>query len=269
MVVVVHGFPNKIAALQFEWAWQKPHQSRHFQSYAPNTYSNSSKHQQLASKLNVLADMVHLDQWTRWPLAVHITDQQVWDIFNRLPKLPSHFCLSFGEVGKEPCRRGLDKGLVVLFGAGYLELKYESVNHSSECSLCADYVDPNVCVFLFESCQSPSEINPLRVLTKWAPKKLPTTDLKHIPTYLICSTPGCAMVSHVECLATHFLRPETTRGKPNLLPVTGKCPACSENLVWGELVAIQDLKIQGEPGYVVDLGDDVTQDEEDDSDLES
>ena len=29
MDVVVYGFPSKLAALQFEWSWQKPHASRH------------------------------------------------------------------------------------------------------------------------------------------------------------------------------------------------------------------------------------------------
>ncbi|WVW84080.1 structure-specific endonuclease subunit SLX1 [Kwoniella bestiolae CBS 10118] len=37
MQMIVYGFPSKLTALQFEWAWQKPELSRHLREYDTQT----------------------------------------------------------------------------------------------------------------------------------------------------------------------------------------------------------------------------------------
>ena len=66
MVLVVHGFPNDISALRFEWAWQHPASSRRL-SGVPRKAKNEKS---FPYHLRLLATMLNLGPWNRLPLTL-------------------------------------------------------------------------------------------------------------------------------------------------------------------------------------------------------
>ncbi|KAJ1550094.1 hypothetical protein HK096_008777 [Nowakowskiella sp. JEL0078] len=104
MVVVVYGFPNKYAALQFEWAWQNPHLSRHFKPLQlEKKYSGKQTEKKLPIMLSVVSEMLHFGQWARWPLKIHFTSSIVESKFTQLPKAPPpHVVVSNGLIESLP-----------------------------------------------------------------------------------------------------------------------------------------------------------------------
>uniref|UniRef100_A0A1B6L799 Structure-specific endonuclease subunit SLX1 C-terminal domain-containing protein n=1 Tax=Graphocephala atropunctata TaxID=36148 RepID=A0A1B6L799_9HEMI len=49
---------------------------------------------------------------------------------------------------------------------------------------------------------------------------------------LFCVIPQCPCVSHIVCLARHFLGNDSEE----ILPVEGTCPKCNANILWGDLI---------------------------------
>ncbi|TRY73514.1 hypothetical protein TCAL_01557 [Tigriopus californicus] len=67
MLLVVHGFPNMISALRFEWAWQHPKRSRRLHHVvAPK----KAREKTLPYHLRLLQAMLHTGPWNRLALTL-------------------------------------------------------------------------------------------------------------------------------------------------------------------------------------------------------
>ncbi|RNA24415.1 structure-specific endonuclease subunit slx1-like [Brachionus plicatilis] len=93
MVLIIHGFPNEISALRFEWAWQNPEKSLRLKHLVPTT-----KQYNFISKFNVVCEMLRLGPWCRLPLTIRWLRQEYKKEFplNKLP--PAHMPVEFGLV---------------------------------------------------------------------------------------------------------------------------------------------------------------------------
>ncbi|WBW71032.1 structure-specific endonuclease catalytic subunit Slx1 [Schizosaccharomyces osmophilus] len=82
ILCLVHGFPNKTSALQFEWIWQHPNISRH----TKNKEESVKKTLSLNSSLVALQQIVSCNCWKRWPLEITFFSQQAFEKWNAISK---------------------------------------------------------------------------------------------------------------------------------------------------------------------------------------
>lgn len=94
MVLLVHGFPNKLVSLQFEWAWQNPHLSRHFKTAGSQFARRSKSHYFLPAKIQVMLEMIKMPCWSRLGLRVTVLSQRYLqlyrDLFDKAAAIPRH-----------------------------------------------------------------------------------------------------------------------------------------------------------------------------------
>lgn len=90
MVVVVYGFPTKVDALKFEWAWQNPCRSKAVKEAAASIKSLTG----VKGKLQILFSMLGLPSWSSMPITVSFLSTQ-------------HLALRLKCASLPPCMRSL------------------------------------------------------------------------------------------------------------------------------------------------------------------
>ena len=109
MVLLVHGFPSKIAALQFEWAWQNPHLSRQaplaskllLRKKMEGKRHYTKPRLSLIQRVEIVREMLGFEGWKRWPLRVSILDEEVVKVWVKLGKKEGIRDVDWSIVGED------------------------------------------------------------------------------------------------------------------------------------------------------------------------
>ncbi|CAE7732202.1 SLX1 [Symbiodinium pilosum] len=106
MVLCVWGFPGKVLALQFEYAWQHPSLSRHVRGKVAHLgFCKLAGHGKqcpvlgVDKNVRVLLEMLQALPYCRMPLRVHFLDEGSWAVSQKMfgSNLPNHLTLTHGS----------------------------------------------------------------------------------------------------------------------------------------------------------------------------
>src|SRR5271170_6028103 len=109
MVLLVYGFPSKIAALQFEWAWQNPHLSRQaplaskllLRKKMEGKRRYTKPRLSLIQRVEILREMLGFEGWRRWPLRISILDEEVTKVWVKVGRKEGIRDVEWGIVGED------------------------------------------------------------------------------------------------------------------------------------------------------------------------
>ncbi|XP_009141060.1 uncharacterized protein LOC103865032 [Brassica rapa] len=99
MVLCIYGFPTKVSALQFEWAWQHPRESLAVREAAAAFKSISG----LASNIKLAYTMLSLPAWNSLNLTVNYFSSKYAHHGGLSPSLPPHMEVRVCPMDDLPC----------------------------------------------------------------------------------------------------------------------------------------------------------------------
>ena len=245
MTCVVSGFKSSIAALQFEWAWQNSHLTRHITaddriSFPTSRTKSSSKtgrprkkpgrpRTSLKDKLANLHILLRSNYFSNWPLWLRFFSNDAYKAWQKccqdaLEPIPQSFPvdLDLKEVEEDPnSMQGKRRRKEDDYGKGGIEgldTTYSSYRPALEKSqfLIVDGETLECAV-----CNSPL-----------------TWDHDLI---VACTGAECNALSHVKCLSDHFLH---GLDQAVIIPDKGRCPSCNTPLQWQELMMEMSLRLR-------------------------
>lgn len=167
MVLVIHGFPNEISALRFEWAWQNPKKSRRLKHLPAKT----KKETPFQYKFRIVSVMLNTCPWCRFALTIRWLKQQYIQDFSLEFSPPAHMPIAYGPI----------------------RIKKNAANKKSKSGASDSQGDDDELLSLLRK-------NEKHIRCSICRERLKASD-----SNLKCVHPKCSMQAHIICLAKRFL----------------------------------------------------------------
>ncbi|KAH8731966.1 hypothetical protein GQ44DRAFT_745945 [Phaeosphaeriaceae sp. PMI808] len=244
MTCIVTGFTSKFAALQFEWAWQNTHATRHINKHVRDaraeelhkgkkTASPGKRRKRppisLEARLKNLHHLLGVSSFSRWPLHLRFFSPDVFAQWERhaakmatqlresitIQLTPAEILKSASDVANDLQIHFIPE-VIRTIPVGYDDCKpyvekvrgmFENV-HQLACGVCRDELEPS-------------------------------TSLS-----LVCPVENCQTAFHMSCLSTKFLADGVTGSA--LVPIEGTCPGCHNPIRWSTMMKELSLRMYGE-----------------------
>ncbi|KAI4517049.1 hypothetical protein K525DRAFT_290238 [Schizophyllum commune Loenen D] len=246
MQLIVHGFPSKLAALQFEWAWQHPHLSRHLKDGSGQPLA-AHRNKGIKNNIQTLLMMITSHPYNLWPLHVRLFTAEAEKFWGMLAKAPAYRALPRGLTasvelegvdGQSGSRGSGRTGPVDVadthFTSQYLA-KSTAVAASSTkpaCSVCGEQI------------------------TEYTSDPLTTT---------LCPNTGCMSTAHLMCLSQDWLAAEPDN--QGLIPRGGHCRECKSYVLYGDIIRGSYRRAAGKAVVLEDDDEDGNGQEEEEEDI--
>lgn len=227
MVLVVHGFPSKIAALQFEHAWQHSYKTHYIEDgsrVVKNKNGGRSLHHKLATVRLLLGHVYFQHMGLTVEFFNHQT-RQVWDQNKfRAQEASQHTVSTVPNALDVPDVSSSDTvdlfananlALVETFYGGCVKI-YQAKFELYKERLTFGQITCEICDMAFD-------------YTSDDPGKKPLVGF--------CPSESCNFVSHLGCLHRYFTDDvQLLTNKQILIPRAGKCLNCSTVISWKDVV---------------------------------
>ncbi|KAL5117437.1 Slx4p interacting protein [Pleosporales sp. CAS-2024a] len=245
MTCIVTGFPSNSAALQFEWAWQNTHATRHIDKEVRNARADEMQKgkkkamsparrrkrppMSLEARLKNLHHLLRADSFSRWPL--HLTFFAA-DVFVQWERHISKLTTT------------LRKTITIQLTPAEMPKLASDVSPELHTHFVPDVI--RAIPVTYADCKPYIEKSRATLKNTNALICAVCAERANIATSLIlvCPFESCQAVSHLACLSNKFL--DETGDRDALIPIDGTCPKCRGNSTWATMVKELTLRTHGE-----------------------
>lgn len=242
MTCIVTGFPSKYAALQFEWAWQNTHATRHIdrdvrdarvEALQKKTKGSPKRRRRppmsLEARLKNLHHLLGVKSFDRWPLHLNFFAPDIFTTWERhtakiVPKLR--------------------KSIIIQLTPAHLPEPVTDASTGEQVFTVPEVI--RQIPVAYEDCKS--HVEKARALIgepKLHQCGICSTKLNiAVESVLVCPVTMCRTLCHTHCLANRFLSEEGNQDA--LIPIEGTCPSCYTPLRWSTLMKEMSLRTRGQ-----------------------